>query len=68
MVKDWDMQNAAKEAIQEAKASDKPMTERIQNTLEWNPAILVSSPSGNENLLLKKHLLKIKEFEDKLKA
>jgi len=43
MVKDWDMQNAAKEAIQEAKASDKPMTERIQNTLEWNPAILVSA-------------------------
>jgi len=50
-VKDWDMLNAAKEAIQEAKASDKPMTERIQNTLKWNPAILVSSPSGNENLL-----------------
>jgi len=40
-VKDWDMLNAAKEAIQEAKASDKPMAERIQNTRRWNPVILI---------------------------
>ena len=44
------------------------MAERIQNTPNWNPVILISTSSGNENLLKKEYLLKIKEFENKLKS
>lgn len=61
-VKDWDMQEAAKEAITAAKASKGPMKERVQNTPFWNPAILINGPTGNENLLKKEYLLKIKEI------
>ena len=40
----------------------------MQNTIWWNPVILVKVPSENDSLLEKKHLVKIKEIETKIKA
>lgn len=41
---------------------------RMQNTIWWNPVILVKVPSDSESLLDKKHLVKIKEIETEIKA
>lgn len=40
----------------------------MQNTIWWNPVILVKVPSDSESLLDKKHLVKIKEIETEIKA
>lgn len=58
---------AGREAIQIAAGLDeKPV--RMSNTNSWNPTILIKSPSENESLLDKKHLLKMDELETKLKG
>lgn len=60
----WDKQIAGKEALLAAQG-DIPLEVRIQNTPWWNPIILFKGPTEKENLLEKKHLLKIKEMIDK---
>lgn len=40
----------------------------MQNTASWNPLILIKAPNGDGNLLEKKHLLQMKEIEDKMKG
>ena len=40
----------------------------MQNTASWNPLILIKAPNGDGNLLDKKHLLQMKEIEDKMKG
>ena len=54
---DWDKQVAGREAILEAQSKNDQKPVRIQNTLAWNPIILIKAPSQTESLLTKEYLL-----------
>ena len=55
-VNDWDKEMAGREAILEAQSQDQKAI-RIQNTLAWNPIILIKAPNKTESLLTKDYLL-----------